>query len=151
MDWLLAISYVAPGTLVAGVAIHAAVKLSVAYSELRQKASSQERMVPPLVSAYFSNTVRVLFGSAALFVGAAIADAVFSYAAPAPLPARAFGYGSALCLLVCGFALLLQGGVDKHLKLLGGLRWLHMPAGMAGIGAAAWGMSLVTRHGGVWT
>jgi len=150
MDWPQAISYAAPATAVAGIAIHAAVKLSGAYVALRLKAADQQRGVPPLVSAYFSNTVRVLFGSAALFFGAAIADAILSFAAPAPVLARAFGYGGALCLLVCGFALLLQGGVDRHLKLLGGLRWLHMGAGMAGIGAAAWGMTVVTRHGGVW-
>jgi hypothetical protein len=151
MDILRPLSFVVPATVVAALSLQGAISMSAIYAELRLKAAEQQRDVPPFVAVYFRNTVRVLFVGAALFLGLASADAVTQATTPNPALARIFGYGSGVSLLVCSFAVLLHGGVDRHLKLLSRLsRLAYPPAGVLGIGIAAWGMALVTMHGGIW-
>jgi hypothetical protein len=151
VDYLRSVSFVLPGAVIAALCMQAAVSMSAIYVNLRLKAAEQERSVPPLAAAYFRNTVRVLFVGGILFLALASADAVTHLTAPNPVLARVFGYGSGLALIVCSFALILHGGVDRHLKLLSRLtRRAYPPAGGFGVGIAAWGMVLVTMHGGVW-
>lgn len=152
MDFLRALSFVLPGTLVASLCMQAAVSMSAIYVDLRLKAAEQQRSVPPLAAAYFRNTIRVLFVGGLLYISTAAADAIAHITSPDAVLNRVFGYGSAVALIVCSFALLLHGGVDRHLKLLGSIRRrAYPPLGAAGICIAAWGMVLVTLYGGVWT
>jgi hypothetical protein len=152
MEILRPLSFVLPGAVIAVLCLQASVSLSAIYAELRLKAAEQSRDVPPLAASYFRNTVRVLFVGGVLFMGMASADAVTRITSEDPVLARAFGYGSGLALLVCSFALLLHGGVDRHLKLLRReMRLAYLPSGVIGIGVAAWGMVLVTWHGGIWS
>ena len=70
---------------------------------------------------------------------------------PSLLTAHIFGYSSGLLMLVCGFARLVQGGVDRQLKLFSTrARLLHSLAGAAGMIAGGWGVALITWQGGVW-
>lgn len=146
---LFGLLYVVPGSLVAGVALQAAVALSAAYTDLRLKAAEQERDVPPIAALYFRNTVRVLFVTAVVFLLSAGADVLIS--AFAEHKSGLLGYGTGVILLVCGFALLVQGRTDSHLKLMKAKeRFAHTFAGLLGIVAAAWGMVLVTWQGSIW-
>ena len=141
--------YVVPASLVAGVALQAAVALSAAYTDLRLKAAEQDRDVPPVAALYFRNTVRVLFVTAVVFLLSAGADVLIS--AFAEQNSGLLGYGTGVILLVCGFALLVQGRTDSHLKLMKPReRQAHTFAGLLGIAAAAWGMVLVTWKGSIW-
>jgi hypothetical protein len=151
MELLQALCYLLPGALIAGLAVHAAIALSAIFTQLRLKAAEKAEPMPPLVRAYFRNTVRVLFVSAALFIVLAGADGVLHVASPDAVVSRALGYASGLALLICSFALMIQGGVDRHLKLLPRRSRVGQTiGGVAGVATAAWGMVLVTLEGGVW-
>ena len=145
-----ALTYTVPGAVVAALALQAAVSLSAAYAALRAKAAENNQPVPPLVAVYFRNAVRLLFVSAAFHLGLSGTDAVLA-GLKVDAPAKLLGYAGALALLVCGFAVLLQGSVDKHLRLHPG-RWrlVHTLAVVVGIAAAAWGMVIVTLHDRIW-
>ncbi|MCA8913527.1 MAG: hypothetical protein KDB82_17710 [Planctomycetes bacterium] len=148
---LLSLSYVAPAVGVAAIALQAAGALAGTFTELKAKAAEQELGVPPLVRIYFRSTLRTLYVSGLLALLAMVGDVVLHAARPSLLTAHIFGYSSALLMLVCGFALLVEGGVDRQLKLFSGrARTLHSLAGAGGMAAGAWGVALVTWQGGVW-
>lgn len=147
--YIYALLFVVPGSITAGIALHAAVSLSATFTDLRLKAAEQERDVPPLAALYFRNTVRVLFVTCVLYLVSAVADVLMSTFAEQRL--GLVGYASGVILLVCGFVLLLQGRTDGHLKLMKPKeRLAHSIAGLLGIASAAWGMILVTWLGSVW-
>ena len=145
-----ALTYTVPGAVAAALALPAAVSLSATYAALRAKAAECQHPVPTLVAAYFKGSVRLLFVAAVSHLGLSGTDAVLA-GLNVEAPARLLGYAGALALLVRGFAVVLQGSVDKHLKLHTG-RWrlVHSLAGIIGIAAAAWGMVIVTLHNGIW-
>lgn len=148
---LYSLAYVLPATAVALIALHAAASLAGIFRGLKGKAAEQGLGVPPLVQLYFRSATRTLFVSGVLFVLLAAGDLAVHVAERNAAPGRLLGYGSGMVLLVCGFALLLQGGVDRHLKLLSAkARLLHAAAGLAGIATACWGMALVTWKDAVW-
>src|SRR5690606_35407739 len=129
------LTYTVPGAVVAALALQAAVSLSATYAELRAKAAENQYPVPTLVAAYFEGAVRLLFVAAVFHLGLSGTDAVLA-GLNVDAPAKLLGYAGAMALLVCGFAVLLQGSVDKHLKLHPG-RWrlVHTLAGIVGIAA----------------
>ncbi|MCA8914725.1 MAG: hypothetical protein KDB90_04870 [Planctomycetes bacterium] len=148
---ILSLSYALPGAVVGALALQAAVSLSALYTGLKIKAAEQQQDVPPLAALYFRNTVRVLFVTAVGYMGLAAADAIVFMTAPATVWSRVLGYGSGMLLLVCGFALLVQSSVDRHLKLLPPKsRIAHLVAGLVGVLTATGGMMLVTWKGGIW-
>ncbi|MCA8937301.1 MAG: hypothetical protein KDB68_13970 [Planctomycetes bacterium] len=148
---ILSLSYVVPGALIAGLALQVGAALGGVFTTLRARATEQQLPVPPLVRIYFRATMRTLFVTALLFMLTAGADLVFFFVRPATLTAHLLGYSSGLLLLVCGFTLLLQGGVDRHLKLFSArMRLAQSLGGVGGIAAATWGIALITWRGGVW-
>jgi hypothetical protein len=147
---LLALAYLLPGAFTAGAAVHAAIALSASFTQLKGKASEQGIAVPPLAALYFRTTVRVLFVTGMLFLLLAGGDALLHLLAERR-GALILGYGGGVSLLICAFGLLLQASVDRQLKLQPGrARLLQLIAGLAGTGAASWGMILVAWQGGVW-
>lgn len=152
MEHLLpALAYLLPAAFTAGVALQAAVALSATFNQLKAKALEQGLAVPPLAALYFRSTVRVLFVTSVLFLLLAGGDALAHLLGGGRGAARILGYSSALSVLICAFGLLLQASVDRQLKLHNNRsRLLQACAGVAGTAAAAWGMLLVSWHGGVW-
>ena len=147
---IAALAFTVPGSIAAALALQAAANLSGQYVSLKVKAAEHNQAVPPLVAVYFRNTVRLLFITGLAFIALAATDAVLALL-KVETPSRLLGYAGGLALLVCGFGLLLQGSVDRHLKLHPGRwRFIYVLAGAAGIAAAAWGMMIVTLNGRVW-
>lgn len=145
------LAYLLPAAFTAGVALQAAVALSATFNQLKAKALEQGLAVPPLAALYFRSTVRVLFVTDVLFVLLAGGDALAHLLGGGRGAARILGYSSALSVLICAFGLLLQASVDRQLKLHNKRsRLLQAFAGVAGTAAAAWGLMLVSWHGGVW-
>jgi hypothetical protein len=107
--------------------------------------------VPPLVEAYFRSTSKVLLVCPVLYLGLTGADLVLSLAATDRAVAVMLGYAAGLALMVASFVLLLQGTVERRLKLQDLFSRRAYPiAGVLGMGIAAWGMTLVTVQGRVW-
>lgn len=145
------IAYLLPGAFTAGVALQTSVALAATFTQLKEKAAGQGLAVPPLAALYFRSAVRVLFVTGVLFLLLAGGDALAHLLGGGRVVALILGYGSGVNLLICSFGLLLQASVDRQLKLHAGRsRVLQAIAGVAGTAAAAWGMILVSWHGGVW-
>lgn len=148
---LSAFAFLLPGVLAAAVALQTAVALNASFTQLKAKAAGQGIGVPPLAALYFRSTLRVLFVTGALFLLLAGGDALMQLLGGWRSARQILGYSSSLSLLICSFGLLLQASVDRQLKLQPGrVRALQWLAGTVGTAAAAWGMILVSWHGGVW-
>ena len=149
---LISLSYFVPAALVAALALRSSVTLGGIFSDLKKTAAGQQLGVPPLVAIYFRTTIRTLFVSGVLHYLALLGDAAVSRLQPSLFSARLLGYGSAVVLLVCGFALMVHGGADRQLKLQSQrMRIAQLVGGLLGICDAVWGIALVTWQGGIWT
>ncbi len=148
---VLALIYAALGSVVASLALQAAVALHGQYARLRVLAADRNRTVPALVGVYFRNTTRLLAFSSLAFMAGAASDAVSSRSSPSPFSALVLGYGSGVFLLVCSCTLGLQGLADRKLRLHRPTwRVAYVAAGMAGVPLAASGMLLVVYYGSIW-
>lgn len=151
MELLRSLSFVVPGCLVAAVALRAGAGLRATLAALAARAAEQQRQVPPLVDAYFRGTSKVLLVCPVLYLGLVGADVAVSLAAAGHGVARILGYACGLVLMVSSFVLLMQGTVDRRLKLQDLFARRAYPiAGGLGMCIAAWGMTLVTVQGRVW-
>jgi hypothetical protein len=148
---LLALGYTVPGGVVALIALRAGLALSTIYKDLVAKATEAGRDVPPLVTLYFKHTAWVLLATGVLYLALLASDAVLSRLAYDRTLMRVFGFAGGIVLLVCGFALLMQGMADRQLQLQP--KWwrrAYIACGVAGISLAGYGMALVAWHDSVW-